>query len=85
MLPPPLFHKESGYAEMITDKEKIKMYEALLHDIQMCREVSMNGERLNTLLDNICRWSYAHRVGNGMISEERQQEIVDVAFEKLRS
>lgn len=70
---------------MISDKEKIATYEALLHDIQLCAEVAMNDERLRQLIGNICRWSYSHRVGNGMLSEERQQELIDNAFLKLRS
>lgn len=70
---------------MISDKEKIAMYEGLLHDIQMYAEVTMNHEKTSRLIRNICGWSYAHRVGNGMPTEEKQQEIIDGAFVKLRS
>ena len=64
--------------------EKVYMYEGLLHDIQMFSAVVMDGEKVGKLIDNINRWSYAHRCGNGEYSEEEQQAIVDNAFKKLR-
>lgn len=69
---------------MITDAQKIIQYEQLLHDIQLYREVVMDSEKVKTLLDNICRWSYAHRRGNGELTEEEQQTLVDEAFQHLR-
>lgn len=60
------------------------MYEKLLHDIQMYREVVMDGAKVIKLLDNIGNWSYAHRRGNGQLSDEQQQGLIDRAFDKLR-
>ena len=49
----------------------------------MCAEVTMDNEKLSNIINNICRWSYSHRTGNGMISEEQQNEIIRTAFDKL--
>jgi hypothetical protein len=68
---------------MKTDKQKIRMYEDLLHKIQLCAEVAMDGEKTKKLISNICRWSYAHRCGNGELSDEQQTKLIDNAFNRL--
>lgn len=68
---------------MRTDKEKIEMYESLLHRIQMYFSVVMDPIKIKRLLSNISSWSYAHCSGNGMLSDEEQQERIDRAFDKL--
>ena len=68
---------------MMSDKEKVQVYEELLHRVQLYAEVTMNTQGINKLIDNICRWSYAHRAGNGSLSEEEIQERIDNAFTKL--
>jgi len=68
----------------MTLKEKIAMYEGLLHDIQMYREVTLDGEKVKQLLDNIGAWSYAHRVGNGMLTDRQQKRLITAKFKKLR-
>jgi hypothetical protein len=65
-------------------KEKIEMYEGLLHDIQMYSQVAINHERLGQLISNINHWSYAHRCGNGENSEKEQNKIIERNFKKLR-
>ncbi len=67
----------------MTDKEKIKIYEELLHSIQIYAEVTMDNEKLSGLLRNICNWSYSHRVGNGYLTQEEQDELIKESFEKL--
>jgi hypothetical protein len=64
--------------------EKLETYEKLLHDIQMFMVVTMDETKVRKALDNICAWSYAHRVGNGEYSEEEQDQIIAAAFKKLR-
>jgi hypothetical protein len=64
--------------------EKVAMYEGLLHDLQMYAEITLQEDKVRKLVANICRWSYAHRVGNGENTEEEQYLIVRKAFEKLR-
>lgn len=63
-------------------REKVEIYEALLHDIQLNCAVVMNGEKVALLLDNINRWSYAHRSGE-ITAAERKQNI-NKAFWNLR-
>ena len=60
----------------MTQKEKIAIYERLLHNIQLHREVTMNGQAVKELLDRICDWSYSHRSGNGELSESEQRSRV---------
>jgi hypothetical protein len=68
---------------MRTPEQKIEKYEALLHKIQLCAEVALDAEKTRKLIGNICRWSYSHRAGNGMIEDEVQQEMIDSAFDRL--
>ena len=65
-----------------TDSEKIKMYEDFLHNINMM-QLSGNEKGMQKLLVNADNWSYAHRVGNGELSEEEQQERINIKFWKL--
>jgi len=67
---------------MITDQEKIRQYEAFFHGLQMY-QLAMNSKAISKLISNACDWSYAHRVGNGQLSNEEQQAIIDRAFNKL--
>jgi hypothetical protein len=72
------------YAGELTElREKVIVYEQLLHKIQMNAEVVMDHEVVGDLITNICRWSYAHRCGNGENSEAEQDEIIRCAFDKL--
>lgn len=68
---------------MRTLEEKVRMYESLLHSIQLHAEVCMNDDVTRQLIQNICSWSYAHRRGNGEPTEEEQQAMIDKAFDKL--
>jgi hypothetical protein len=68
---------------MVTLREKVKMYEQLLHTIQMYREVTMDGDKVRQLLDNVGAWSYAHRQGNGELTDKQQQALIDAKFRKL--
>jgi predicted pyridoxine 5'-phosphate oxidase superfamily flavin-nucleotide-binding protein len=68
---------------MPTMKQKIQKYEDVLHQIQMHAQVTMDHDRLRSIIDSICSWSYAHRSGNGEITHKEQQQRIDAAFEKL--
>ncbi len=69
--------------ELAELREKVVMYETLLHKIQLHAAVTMNSKAVGDLIGNICNWSYAHRCGNGEHSDEEQAAIVRSAFEKL--
>lgn len=62
--------------------EKITMYEAFLHKINSFI-ISCNHEGVRELVENADNWSYAHRVGNGELSDRKQQQIINNAFWKL--
>jgi hypothetical protein len=47
--------------------------------------ISGNGSGIRTLLNNADSWSYAHRVGNGELTEEQQQEIINRNFWNLNN
>jgi hypothetical protein len=65
-----------------TQKEKIEMYEKLLHDIDLSCSVGRT-DLLEILLGNINSWSYAHRCGNGEYSEKEQNQLIYKKFWKL--
>lgn len=62
-----------------TLKQKIEMYENFLHKINMFR-ISCNNEGIRELVDNADIWSYSHRVGNGELSDRKQQQAINNAF-----
>ena len=66
------------------DKQKIAVYESLLHDLHFAAFVCMDNKRVGDLLNAISNWSYAHRQGNGELSDVEQQQIIDKAFDKLK-
>lgn len=70
-------------AELEAARHKIKVYESFLHLLQMHAEVTMDRDRVRRLIERACAWSYAHRSGNGELSEEEQQERIDAAFANL--
>ena len=65
-----------------TLKQKVAMYETFLHKINMFI-ISPNNDGIRELVENADNWSYAHRVGNGEISDRKQQQLINNAFWKL--
>jgi hypothetical protein len=65
-----------------TLKEKVTIYEEFLHKINMfC--ITCNNEGIKELVANADNWSYAHRCGNGELSDKKQQELINNTFWKL--
>lgn len=58
------------------------MYEAFLHKISMAC-TCMDNLAIQELVQNADSWSYAHRQGNGMLSDKEQQELINSKFFKL--
>lgn len=69
---------------MATLEEKVAVYEHVFHQIQMYREVVMSHEKVVELLNIIGNWSYAHRCGNGELTDEEQQAGIDRQFDRLK-
>lgn len=74
---------ESYEGELRDLREKVEMYESLLHKIQLHCQVTMDHEKVRTLVGNICAWSYAHRCGNGELSEDEQLCRIKYQFDRL--
>lgn len=75
--------KETTVPENEELAEKVKVYEGLMHRIQML-SIAGNHENMRETIEAICNWSYAHRSGNGELSEEEEAERVRVQYEKLK-
>lgn len=67
-----------------TLKEKIEIYEGLLHDLYFHSTVTMRHDLVMDCLNRIGSWSYAHRAGNGEPSEAQQQDMINHAFWNLK-
>lgn len=65
-----------------TLKQKVQMYEAFLHKINMAC-ICMDNLAIQELVQNADAFSYAHRQGNGMLSDKEQQELINSKFSKL--
>jgi len=66
----------------ISDADKVKVYERFLHDINLYL-MTCNDKKLSKLLHNADMWSYAHRSGNGELSDDEQQARIDSNFHNL--
>ena len=66
-----------------TLKEKVRQYELFLHTLQMHAEITMDNDKIISLIGNACRWSRAHRVGNGELSDKQQKAEINKAFRIL--
>jgi DNA-binding transcriptional MerR regulator len=66
-----------------SENKLIKIYENVFHRLQLYGEVTLNGDKLSKLLKKIYDWSYAHRQGNGELSDEEQQELINSCLRKL--
>ena len=69
--------------ELVALREKVHVYEQLLHKIQMNASVIMDHEVVGDLIKNICDWSYSHRRGNGELSDQEQDDMIRRAFDRL--
>jgi hypothetical protein len=66
-----------------TLREKVDVYERLLHDLHFHSTVTMRHDSVMECLRRISAWSYAHRAGNGEPTEREQQDMVNHAFWQL--
>jgi hypothetical protein len=57
-----------------TLREKVQQYEMFLHAINL-GIVCNNTEMVRELVGNADRWSYMHRVGEGIGEKEREDKI----------
>ena len=62
-----------------TPEQKIQVYEKLLDRIALFYDIGDN-KSLRIVLEKINNYSRSHRVGNGELSEEEQQKLIDKHF-----
>ena len=67
----------------MNEREELELFRHLMHRIQMHYAITLNSEEVKNMLKLIDSWSYAHRVGNGQLTEEEQQEKVDKALQNI--
>ena len=70
------------YMKTPTLRQKVDQYESFLHKINSFI-VSGNHGGIAELVGNADSWSYSHRVGNGELSDRKQQHLINNAFSKL--
>ena len=63
-------------------KEKVAMYERFLHALNM-GVTCVDNDMVRELVSNADRFSYAHRRGNGELSDREQQQMINAAFWRL--
>jgi hypothetical protein len=54
----------------------------VFHAINTC-SITCNNVKCSNIISAITQWSYAHRCGNGMLSEVEQQACIDFAWSKV--
>lgn len=64
-----------------TLKQKVEMYEAFLHKINIFT-ISGNNDGIRELVANADNWSYSHRVGE-FVTDSQRQKTINNAFWKL--
>lgn len=65
-------------------ERKNRIYESVFHRLQMCEITGDNG-KVREILEKICNWSYAHRSGNGELSEDEEIAQVEQALLSLKN
>jgi len=65
-----------------TLREKVKMYEDLLHKINLM-QVACDNEGIQELLHNIDKWSYMFRCNGEGLTDKKRQELIDRVFWNL--
>jgi len=67
-----------------TLKEKVEVYENLLHTLNTYFAITMSSEKVKEVLCEISNWSYAHRVGNGTLTDREQSKLVNKHFDNFK-
>jgi len=61
-----------------TEHQRFTTYERLLHRLAMAHSVTLLRQDVYDLLGLISDWSYAHRRGNGELTDKEQQRGIDM-------
>lgn len=73
---------EQYIGELASLREKVEVYEKLLHTLQYNACVLMDNVAVGDIIRNICDWSNSHRESSEYTKEE-QQIAIRRCFDKL--
>jgi hypothetical protein len=76
---------ENNVEELVQLREKVKVYEKVFHDIQMFTSITGDMSAMRHAIAIINEWSFAHRSGNGELTEEEQAAHIQKQFERLKA
>lgn len=68
----------------MTQKDRLRIYEKFMHKVSLYATV-MNSDKVREGVELIDAWSYAHRSGNGELSEHEQRQRVDAVMRKMET
>ena len=68
----------------MTAKEKVDIYEKFFHQLQLHMSVTLNHSKVNEGLKIIDMWSYAHRIGNGELTDKAQKKLIENQIMKMK-
>ena len=78
-------HEVERYeGELRTLREKVEVYEDLLHSLQTYAAVTLDQAAIAHAISIVCDWSYAHRAGNGEPTEAEQERMIRRQFDRLK-
>jgi hypothetical protein len=66
----------------MTNEHRRQVYERFLHRVALYAD-TFNNLKVQEAVTLICSWSYAHRSGNGELSEYEQQKRIDHVIERM--
>ena len=66
----------------MTQKERLRIYEQFMHHMSMY-VTTMKSEKIQEGVCLMDSWSYAHRCGNGELSERQQRKLVDAVVRRM--
>jgi len=66
----------------MNNREELVLWRRVGHAINMACTCG-NNERIRNIVGAIDSWSYAHRQGNGDITEEEQEELINNKLRRL--
>lgn len=68
----------------MTTNEKMQTYENLFHHINYCM-LTGNHETISEILQVISDWSYAHRAGNGELTDKEIEDNINEQLKRMES
>jgi len=73
----------SGLTKWQQMEKENEVFRQVFHYINNL-SISSNNDKIRELISAISSWSYAHHCGDGQLTDEQQQDMVDQAFDKIK-